>query len=189
MNEDDFKSLLGDDVEPIKNEKRVLTNKAAGKSHDINALARKTNATDFEASEQDPLDTSSMTMVQPLDLLEFKRPGVQNGVYRNMRLGKYPIEARLDLHRLTVEQARTSLYRFVSDCVEHDIRYVIVTHGKGEGRETPALLKSCVAHWLPQIEEVLAFHTAQKHHGSYGATYVLFRKTESKKQETREQYR
>lgn len=189
MNDNEFQSLLGEDVEPLKTDKRVQLNKTKAQDKDASVLLRKANAADFEANETDPLDTSSMSMVKPLDLLEFKRPGVQNGVYRNMRLGKYPIDARLDLHRLSVEQARKSLFRFVNDCVEHDIRTALITHGKGEGRETPALLKSCVAHWLPQIDSVLAFHTAQKHHGSYGATYVLFRKTESRKQKNRETYR
>ncbi len=189
MTNDDFKSLLGEDVEPIKIEKRVSVKTSRSTNKDVSVSVRKANAEDFESKDGDPLDSSSVQMVEPLDLLEFKRPGVQNGVYRNMRLGKYPIEARLDLHRLTVEQARNTLFSFVTDCVEHDIRYALITHGKGEGRQTPALLKSCVAHWLPQIESVLAFHTAQKHHGSYGATYVLFKKTDKKKQETREKYR
>lgn len=189
MTSDDFKSFLGDDVEPIKHDKRVSLSSSRQRDDAENVKAKKANAADFNASETDPLDTSSMTMVAPLDVLEFKRPGVQNGVYRNLRLGKYPIEARLDLHRLTVEQARQSLFRFASDCVDHDIRSALITHGKGVGRQTPALLKSCVAHWLPQLESVLAFHTAQKQHGSYGATYVLFRKTEREKQQNRERFR
>ena len=40
--------------------------------------------------------------IAPLDawyILEFKRPGIQNGVYRKLRLGHYQLDARLDLHR------------------------------------------------------------------------------------------
>jgi len=186
MSDDDFKSLLGDDVKPIKQEKRVNVKL---QSNDASVSTRKLNAESFSESTVDPLETETMTMVSPLDILEFKRPGVQNGVYKNMRLGKYPIEARLDLHRLSVEQARQSLFQFVSDCLDNDVRFALITHGKGEGRDTPALLKSCVGHWLPQIESVLAFHTAQKHHGSYGATYILLRKSDRKKQVAREQFR
>ena len=120
-----------------------------------------------------------------MSLLSFKRPGVQNGVFRNFRLGKYGIDARLDLHKMSVEQARKELFQFVIDCLTNDIRSALVTHGKGEGRKTPAILKSYVAFWLPQIPDVLAFHTAQKQHGSYGATYILLRKSNNKKKETR----
>src|SRR5690625_5916207 len=67
--------------------------------------------------------------------------------------------------------------------MEQDIRCALITHGKGVGRAQPALLKSCVAHWLPQFQEVLAFHSAQTAHGGTGATYLLLRKSERKRQE------
>jgi DNA-nicking Smr family endonuclease len=78
------------------------------------------------------------------------------------------------------------VYQFITDCVQHDVRVALITHGKGEGREQPAILKSCVAYWLPQMPEILAFHTALKQHGGLGATYVLLRKSDRKKQETRD---
>jgi DNA-nicking Smr family endonuclease len=128
-------------------------------------------------------------LVDPHDVLEFKRPGVQHGVYKNLRLGKYLIEARLDLHRLSVEQARTAVAQFARDCVDNSVRCALITHGKGVDRQPqPALLKSCIAHWLPQLEEVLAFHSAQRQHGGVGSTYVLLRKSEKKRQENFEKH-
>jgi len=188
MSDDDFSALLGDEdgeVKPLKTDKRVDLKREL--LNDASQNLRKQNAVEFNVSDADPLESDTMAMVAPMDLLQFQRPGVQHGVYKNLRLGKYPIEARLDLHRHTQEQARIALYRFVQDCLEHDVRSALITHGKGEGRARPALLKSCVAHWLPQMDAVLAFHTAQKHHGSYGATYVLLRKSEQKKLQTKEQ--
>lgn len=184
---DDFESLLGDDAQGIrrvKTERRVSLDKRPEK--DVSTKQRQAAAQDRLESASDPLDTASMTMVAPMDLLSFLRPGVQHGVFKNLRLGRYSVEATLDMHRMSVEEARKALTSFVSDCLENDVRAALITHGKGEGRETPALLKSCVAHWLPQFDEVLAFHTAQKQHGSYGATYVLLRKSEAKKQKVRE---
>jgi len=126
--------------------------------------------------------------VKPWDELSFKRDGVQHGVFKSLRQGKYALDARLDLHRMTVDQARHALLEFVTDCVDHHIRCALITHGKGEGRDTPALLKSCVNHWLRQIDAVLAFHSAQRHHGGYGATYLLLRKSEEKRMENKELY-
>ena len=188
MTDDDaFQDLLGEDVRPLHINKKADLKKGM-QSASVSQRRAAATSIDSEA-EQDPLSQMPSEMVEPLALLEFKRPGVQNGVYRNVRLGKYPIDARLDLHRLTVEQARRTLYQFIQDCLENDVRFALLTHGKGEGRETPALLKSCVAYWLPQIEEVLAFHTAQKQHGSYGATYLLLKKSERKKEINRDQFR
>lgn len=190
MSDEDFSALLGEDGEDIQRlsqEKRIALNKQNRK--DASQSSRKQNAESFSVAAADPLDSQNITMVSPLDLLAFRRPGVQHGVYKNLRLGKYQIDATLDLHRMTVEEARVALFRFVQDCLDNDIRSAIITHGKGEGRQTPALLKSHVAHWLPQIDDVLAFHTAQKHHGSYGATYVLLKKSDRKKQQTKDKLR
>ena len=99
-------------------------------------------------------------------------------------MGKYEIQSQLDLHRHSVDQARSALKRFIGDCHQHSIRCALITHGKGEGRQEPAKLKSCVNHWLRQFDQVLAFHSAQKQHGGLGATYVLIKKDKSAKQRT-----
>lgn len=188
MNSEDdkgFRDLLGDDVRPIKTAERVKLDK---RERDAQTLEkRREAAAQLRLAEHDPL-AEPLEMVEPLAELSFRRPGVQHGVFRNLRLGKYAADARLDLHRMTVDQARREVFQFVRDCLANDVRSALITHGKGELRQTPALLKSCVAHWLPQLPEVLAFHTALKQHGGYGATYVLFKKSERQKQITKEQH-
>lgn len=185
--EDDFvRAMAGEDVAPIKAEKRVHINKSSTDAQTL-ALRRRLAQTE-ELEPDDPLAGEPVELLAPLSELEFRRPGVQHGVFRNLRLGKYSLDARLDLHRLTVDRARREVYQFVRDCVANDVRSALITHGKGEGRDQPALLKSYVAIWLPQMEEVMAFHTAQKQHGGYGATYVLLRKSERKKSDNRERH-
>ncbi len=181
---DDLEVFLREmrDVKPIKLEPKVPL-AVADPSATASIEQRRSAAVAERQAERNFLSGDYVAPVDPLAQLEFKRPGVQNGVYRNLRLGKYAIDARLDLHRMTVEQARSAVYQFIHDCMEQDIRCALITHGKGLGRAQPALLKSCVAHWLPQFEQVLAFHSAQKQHGGSGATYLLLRKSERKRQE------
>lgn len=181
---DDLEIFLREmrDVKPIKREPKVPL-AVADPSATASIEQRRSSAVAESQTEKNFLSGEYVTPVDPLAVLEFKRPGVQNGVYRNLRLAKYAIDARLDLHRMTVEQSRSAVYQFIQDCMEQDIRCALITHGKGLGRAQPALLKSCVAHWLPQFEQVLAFHSAQKQHGGSGATYLLLRKSERKRQE------
>jgi len=179
-----FREMLGDGVTPIAQEKRVTINTAC--DSDVDKEKRRLAAEQQAQTCEDPLSSDPVDMVGPLDVVAFCKPGVQHGVYKNLRLGKYKLDARLDLHRMTVDRARQAVYQFVKDCIVNDVRFALITHGKGEGRDNPAMLKSCVAHWLPQLKEVLAFHTAQKQHGSYGATYVLFKKSHNKKIEHKE---
>lgn len=183
---DIFKQLVGEDVKPLTIPARaaLAKSKADAKAQEIRRQAAELEV----ANKADPLAGEPIEMVEPLAVLSYQKPGVQHGVFRNLRLGKYAIDARLDLHKMTSDKARQEVYQFIKDCVAADVRTALITHGKGEGRENPALLKSCIAFWLPQLDEVLAFHTAQKQHGSYGATYVLLKKSALKKQQTREQF-
>ena len=170
------------DVKPIKVEEKVVL--ASPHQDKTSVETRRKAATAELAKDKNFLSGEYIEPLDPLAVIEFKRDGVQSGVYRSLRMGKYQIDARLDLHNMTVDQARSAVFQFIKDCMTHDIRCALITHGKGEGREQPAQLKSCVAHWLPQFSDILAFHSAQKVHGWVGATYVLLRKSEKKKQET-----
>ena len=144
MSDDDdgsFARAMGD-VTPLQRSKRVALkpdSKAAAPG-----LERRRQAAEAEAPADDNhLGGDYIEPVDPLGLLSYQRPGVQHGVFRKLRLGKYAIDARLDLHRLSVEQARAAVYQFVRDCLQHDIRWVLITHGKGVAREPqPALLKN-----------------------------------------------
>lgn len=169
-------------VTPIKIERTVALDK--GFSDKLNADKRRKAATAVLEKDKNFLSGEYIEPVEPLAVIEFKRDGVQTGVFKSVKSGKYPIDARLDLHHMTIDQARAAVYQFIKDCMNYDIRFALVTHGKGEGRGETAAIKSCVAHWLPQFPEVLAFHSAQRHHGWVGATYVLLKKSEKKKLET-----
>ncbi len=182
MNDEKNNSFLDAmrDVKPIKPSDKVAL---AAPPDNLNTTQRRAAAVAEIKAKQNFLSGEYIEPVDPHAILAFKRDGVQDGVYRNLRLGKYPVDARLDLHQMTVEQARAAVFQFVRDCMAHDVRCTLITHGKGEGREHPALLKSCIAHWLPQFAEILAFHSAQPRHGAGGATYVLLRKSDRKKLE------
>lgn len=150
-------------------------------------LERQRAAVDAAPRDSNPLTASDVDPLTAHDILSWQRPGVQHGVFRKLRLGQYPIEARLDLHRMTVEEARREVFGFVKDCVRYGLRSVIILHGKGERNpDGIAQLKSYLARWLPELDEVLAFHSAQKHQGGTGAVYVMVRKSDQHKQRNRE---
>lgn len=133
------------------------------------------------------LPTVFVEPVRPEAVISFQREGIQNGVIRRLQRGAYDIEAMLDLHGLTVEQARLEVHRFIQDCMRCDVRLGLISHGKGQRNKTQIpLLKSFLARWLPMFPEVMAYHSAQKWHGGAGAVYVLLRKSEKAKTETRE---
>lgn len=184
---DDFLAEMAG-VQPLDIPEKVAIRK--GDINRASQVARQMAAvTEVQTRDPNYLHTTDVQRVGSHDVVGFKRPGIQDGVYRKLRLGKYATEARLDLHRRTVEESRSQVFRFVSDCLAHDIRSVLILPGKGERSEgESAIIKSYLVHWLEQLEDVQAFHTAQPHQGGAGAFYVLLRKSDRKKQEAREQF-
>ncbi len=181
----DFKNAMGD-VTPLKTEPRVDLKKNLQDTQSI--LQRREAATASIEADQNHLSDDYVEMVNPQEILAYKANGLQDGVFRKFRLGRYQIDARLDLHRKTVDQAREDVFRFIEDAMKYDLRTIIIVHGKGEIEAKPALLKSWVNKWLRELEDVLAFHSAQQFDGGSGAVYVMMKKSERKKQETREKH-
>ncbi len=134
------------------------------------------------------LSAGEVRQCQPRDILEWKKDGVQHEVFKKLKSGRYPIEGSLDLHGCTVKEARVEMFKFLNLALARGWRTLLIAHGRGELSETPARIKSRVAHWLEQIPEVIAFHSAQNHHGGTGAVYALLKKTPLKKDENRERY-
>ncbi|MDN6318280.1 MAG: DNA endonuclease SmrA [Marinobacter sp.] len=152
-------------------------------------LERQRSAVEKPFKDSNPLTSEMVDPLTAHDILSWQRPGIQHGVFRKLKLGQYPIEARLDLHRMTVEQARREVFQFITDCVRYGLRSVIILHGKGERNpDGVAQLKSHLAKWLPELSNVLAFHSAQKRHGDTGAVYVMVRKSDRDKQHNREMH-
>ncbi|KJY85352.1 DNA mismatch repair protein MutS [Vibrio galatheae] len=179
-----FQQMMGD-VKPLEHDTTEYR-----KKHQVTdaQLAKREAAIWLAEDDPEYLSVDHADMIKPDDIIEFKRDGVQDGVYRKLRLGKYPLQARLDLHRKTLKEARDEVVKFLKQCMQMDIRTVVIVHGRGEKSNPPALMKSFVAQWLQQIRDVQCVHSAQRFHGGTGAVYVMLRKSAEKKLETRERH-
>jgi DNA-nicking Smr family endonuclease len=93
---------------------------------------------------------------------------------RDLRRGRWVVQAKLDLHGMNRDEARLAVGEFLHDCRARDLRCLRVVHGKGlrsPGREP--VLKKLVLGWLAQHREVLAFCQARAAEGGAGAVIVL----------------
>lgn len=179
MSDDDFdlfRSSMGD-VKPIKAGQKVRLRANTEDKEVLRARREAAQALDEGASGE--LSVDYVQQVDAQAVLSFMRPGIQHSLFKKLRQGLLPLEARVDLHGMTVEEARATVLEFIRDCYQHEVRFALITHGKGEGRAQPARLKSCINTWLPQLPDVLAYHSAQGQHGGLGATYVLIRSSKS----------
>ncbi|MBM7424726.1 MULTISPECIES: DNA endonuclease SmrA [Spongiibacter] len=169
-------------VKPLQKPARVALKKAAV---DAPSFAARREAAQAKPGVKNFLADNDVPLLDPYYMVDFRREGVQHGVYRKLKQARYEAEARLDLHKMSVARARQQVFEFIRDAMSMDLRSLIIVHGRGN-HSGVALLKSHVAHWLPQIDDVQAFCSAQPQHGGAGAVYVLLRKSERKKQENRD---
>ncbi|MNO83595.1 putative DNA endonuclease SmrA [compost metagenome] len=178
MQDDDF-SLFNNEMRGVK---RIVVDQAdTGKPRtDRQQLnQRRQNATvRVEAIKVDGLSDQFVIDVGAEDELHWARDGVQESQMRKLKQGQIAFEGSLDLHGMTVEKARETLWDFLAEAARFEIRCVRVTHGKAarlDGKRP--LIKSHVNTWLRQHPQVLGFTSCQPRHGGTGSVYVMLRRT------------
>lgn len=120
----------------------------------------------------DEVDVESLLLTD--DGLSFRRPGIGADVPARLRRGQWALQAELDLHGLTREEARERLAAFLREAHRRGQRCVRVVHGKGNGSPgRQPVLKDKVQRWLAQRGEVIAFAQASGAQGGAGALLVL----------------
>lgn len=106
----------------------------------------------------------------------YVRPGVPHQTLRRLRRGHWQIQANLDLHGFTRDEARQELSVFLDACAHRMLRCVRVIHGKGlSSKNREPVLKTRIGNWLLQRDDVLAFCQARAEDGGGGAILVLLK--------------
>lgn len=110
--------------------------------------------------------------------LRFQRQHVGKRTMRKLQRGGYSVQAELDLHGMTTDEARQRLADFIDYSAEQGKYCVRVVHGKGLGSgERGPVLKNAVNRWLRKWDCVLAFVSTRQVDGGTGAVYVLLQQT------------
>lgn len=103
-----------------------------------------------------------------------RAPGLDRRTSERLRRGKLPIEATIDLHGMSRDDAHRALTAFITAHRLGGKRCVRVVTGKGRG-----ILKDAVPEWLnnaPLRGHILGFSYARRDDGGSGALYVLLKR-------------
>jgi DNA-nicking Smr family endonuclease len=188
-----LKDGLDEFLNELKDVKPIVQTDTLPTAQHKSTLAQQLKRQAIEAChnlENNYLSVDKVEPVDPYDHISFKQNGVQQGVFKKLRLGKYKIDFVLNLQQNKFEQARTSLFNHIIDGHKKGDRTLLIKHGLGlHSQPFPALLKSYVHQWLKQMPEIIAYHTAQPNHGGNSAVYVLLKKNQQEKANNRELHR
>ena len=113
-------------------------------------------------------------------------PNMDRRNFQRLLKGQLEIDATLDLHGLTADQARMQLQIFVQNANRLGNRLLLIITGKGNkktvdefNRPRSGVLKSGVPEWLktgPISDAILQVTQAHGKHGGGGAYYVYLRR-------------
>jgi DNA-nicking Smr family endonuclease len=179
MQDDDF-SLFRNEIRGVKPIKTEHADVGKPKT-DRKNLAKLRQAASVRSDATitvDGLSDQFVIDVGPEDTLNWARDGVQEGQMRKLKLGQISFEGSLDLHGMSVELARETMWEFLAEATKLEIRCVRITHGKAvrlDGKRP--MIKSHVNTWLRQHPQVLGFTSCLAKHGGAGAVYVMLKRT------------
>lgn len=161
------------DAKPLKSDNRAPTAKAKPKPR-----ARFHRADEAAALEESLLDDIDAIEHGSGSALRFSRQSVGRRTMRKLARGGYSVQAEIDLHGMTLAEAKPRLRDFIQYSANQDRLCVRVVHGKGLGSgDRGPVLKSAVNSWLRRWDTVLAFVSTRQVDGGTGAIYVLLEKT------------
>ncbi|MFN7662698.1 MAG: Smr/MutS family protein [Alphaproteobacteria bacterium] len=134
----------------------------------------------FEKDSVPVLPTAAEGSFKPV----FK-PHQDRELTRKLRKGSYTIQATLDLHGQTQQEAYGSLKRFLAWALSQQFKVVLIITGKGQkknfsernGQDEPPMgvLRQNVPLWLENTREfpgILSISPARPQDGGQGALYV-----------------
>ena len=110
------------------------------------------------------------------DEQSFLRGAVSPDLLRKLRRGQWTIDAEIDLHGHSQDEAHEALMEFMRKARISGWRCVRIIHGKGlSSHQKIPILRNKVRRWLQQKDEVLAYCEPRPNAGGSGAVLVLLR--------------
>ena len=106
-------------------------------------------------------------------------PAIDRRTAERLRRGQIAIEAQIDLHGLTQDEAFSAIQTFLAESLQAGRRCVLVITGKGTARDGGGVLRSSVPRWLTEgiyRQHLIGIAVAFPQHGGDGALYVLLRR-------------
>ncbi|OCG07046.1 hypothetical protein A9G13_08665 [Gilliamella sp. wkB178] len=103
------------------------------------------------------------------DPIRYSRENADPNEIKKLRRGFYDPEFFLDLHGLTLAEAKKEISALIAACLQERAHCACIMYGHGKN-----ILKKQTPMWLAQHPQIICFHQAPKEFGGTAALLVLF---------------
>lgn len=171
---DEEKKLFRDAVAHVRPHNKMNTTETSPKK--IHKPAQIKLQKYFVEKKSTFIFNSSQPEITGDTIISFSGSGLQNKKFAQLKQGKMRVEATLDLHQYTTDEALHAVENFFSRCQQKNFRTVCIIHGKGFlSVNNKPVLKNLLNTYLRTHPRVLAFHSAKNNQGGTGAIMVLLK--------------
>ena len=111
------------------------------------------------------------------EYIEWTNPRMRSDIARRLHHGDFAVQDSLDLHGMTLAEAKEALDLFFRDAVRRRLFCIKVIHGRGLRSPNGPVLKEAFRKLLHEHfrKWVIAYATAKDCDGGLGATYVILK--------------
>lgn len=175
--EDELWASVAKTVTPLEKRTRLSTSPARKSAQkNVGRPAKNKTATPKQLSAAQPQQQRADLL--PADLNSIGYGGISRSNARMIKTGQARPTARVDLHGLTRDQAKSRLEKFITTAMAERHRVVLVITGKGVAGQ--GVIRRNLPYWLtspPLAAMVIAYCEAQPKDGGGGAYYVNLRQS------------
>jgi DNA-nicking Smr family endonuclease len=129
-------------------------------------------------------DKRKLNVTNMPEYMEGYAEGTNPLTIEKLKNGEFSVQRILDLHGLSIEDAKSVFEQFIGDSIKAGLNCVKVVHGRGLKSKNIPVLKESLKAWIIRAMNrkwIIAFSSALMCDGGPGATYVLLKKDPIKK--------
>jgi DNA-nicking Smr family endonuclease len=134
--------------------------------------------------EEAVADKRKLNVTNMPEYMEGYAEGTNPVTLDKLKNGDFSVQNILDLHGLSLNNAKMSFEEFITDSIKTGLNCVKVVHGRGLKSKSVPVLKENLKAWIIRAMNrkwVIAFSSARMCDGGPGATYILLKKNPVKK--------
>jgi DNA-nicking Smr family endonuclease len=166
-------------VRKISHDKILIRRPISMKVHCVNLENDPRHLLEEAVADKRKLNVTNMP-----EYMEGYAEGTNPVTLDKLKNGEFSIQGILDLHGLSIEDAKTSFEDFITGSIKTGLNCVKVVHGRGLKSKSIPVLKENLKAWIIRAMNrkwINAFSSARMCDGGPGATYILLKKNPVKK--------